>query len=221
MPTSPIDVILNVESEADVQLDSETEVVLKISVENAGPPGAPGPKGDIGSKGDKGDKGDTGDQGPAGADGAPGIDGSPGAPGADGAPGVDGADGADGSSWNPARTTDSNSTASLAVDASEDGVWALGKALHILQVGTDRASRVRLYTNEAKRNADAARAIGTDPTTNAGCLLDIVTTGVMILDLSPVVLAYSEDGEVAYRVTNMSGGASTVAVDIVKYVLEA
>src|SRR5206468_8981843 len=80
------------------------------------------------------------------------------------------------------------STASLAASASENDSVTIFKGSVGLSVTTNRAARVRAYSTSAHRTADAARAAGTDPTGNHGCLLDVVTTGsILTIDLAPLV----------------------------------
>jgi hypothetical protein len=118
-----------------------------------------------------------------------------------------------------ARTSITWTTGSLANNASESDDETLAKACQAYSITTDRAARVRAYSTSAHRTADAARAAGTDPTGNHGCLLDVVTTGAMLtVDLSPVVDLVNMDGTPAttiyFAITNVSGSTSTVQVSI-------
>ena len=97
--------------------------------------------------------------GPAGPAGPPGADGAPGPPGT-----------------GFTRQTTTFTTASLAANAGESGTLTLAKGYRLLKLMTTRPARVRLYTTAAKRDADVARPIGTAPTGDHGCLLDLVTT---------------------------------------------
>lgn len=119
----------------------------------------------------------------------------------------------------PARQEATYTTASLADAAAESGSVTLGKSYRVLRVEADRACRVRLYTTAAKRDADGARAVGADPNGDHGCVLDVVLTGAMLsLELSPQANGSSGDDpatSTAYiTVTNLSGGASTVAATL-------
>lgn len=128
------------------------------------------------------------------------------------------------------RTTATITTASLASDASETGHVTLAKSYRLLRVAMDRAARLELYTTDAKRDADAGRAQGTDPTGDHGVVLDVALgggdyTGILDLDLVPEVLGASlEDApstSIPYRVTNLSGSASPVAVTLTYQEIEA
>jgi hypothetical protein len=88
---------------------------------------------------------------------------------------------------------------------------ASGYRLHTIE--TDRACRVRLYTTSAKRTADAARSVGTDPTGDHGLMFEFVATGAVDYDLSPLVDGYCPTGtDVYYAIENRSGSTSTVEV---------
>lgn len=118
------------------------------------------------------------------------------------------------------RTTASITTASLASLAAESGTVTLAKGYRLLQLQTDRPARVRLYTTAAKRDADAARALGANPTAgDHGLMLEVVTaTGVLTLDLSPTVDGFNGDttpsSTVYYAVTNLDTATGTVTVTL-------
>ena len=118
------------------------------------------------------------------------------------------------------RATATHTTASLAAAASEAGAIALAKSYHLLSITTDRPCRVRLYATVAQRDADAARAIGTDPTGNHGLMLEYVSTaGVLAATLSPAVdgtnLEAVPTSAVPISIQNLSGSTSTVQVGFV------
>jgi len=98
---------------------------------------------------------------------------------------------ADGVTWDDAVVTRASmnfSTASLAANASENDNVTMPRQAKLYSVATNRPARVRAYSTSAHRTADASRAVGTDPTGNHGCLLDLVTTAAMLtIDLSPMV----------------------------------
>jgi hypothetical protein len=119
-----------------------------------------------------------------------------------------------------------HSTASLAAGASENGVVAIAKATEVLRVATNRPARVRLYVTAAKRDADAARPVGTDPTGDHGLCLEVVTvTGELELDLNPAALVWDgdavPDANIAYRIENRDAGAGVVTVTLTHVVEEA
>jgi len=88
----------------------------------------------------------------------------------------------------------------------------------LLNISTDRACRVRLYTTAAKRTADLARPIGTDVdiSTDHGLVFEYVSTGAITdYDLSPLVDGYNPAGgtSVYYSIQNRSGSLGTVVVE--------
>jgi hypothetical protein len=115
----------------------------------------------------------------------------------------------------PQRGTVSKTTASLAAGASEAGTIDLGRSYRLMTISTSAPARVRLYTTTAKRDADAARALGTDPTGDHGLMLEVASTPtVLAMDLSPTVDGFTTGGSTAvpYTVTNASGSAAAIAV---------
>ena len=108
-------------------------------------------------------------------------------------------------------------TASLANNATEDTTVTLKPGYRLLKVETDVAARVRVYDSTANRTADAARAVGTDPTGEHGVILDFVTTaGNLAWWLNPVVDGYTTAGTdtVPLAITNVSGSTDTVTVTL-------
>jgi Collagen triple helix repeat (20 copies) len=118
------------------------------------------------------------------------------------------------------RSTATWTTASLANNAVGSGTVTIAAGYRMLQVSTDKAARVRLYTSTGKRDADVARPVGTDPSGDHGLMLEYVTTAsVLAADLSPQVDAFTHDGgaSVPYAVTNLSGTTGTI-MTILNYV---
>jgi uncharacterized protein DUF4082 len=89
-----------------------------------------------------------------------------------------------GGSTAPSRQTATITTASLANNAQETGTVTLAKGYRLLRLTTDKAARVRLYSTTAKRDADLARAVGTDPTGDHGVMFDFVTTAPPVTNQS-------------------------------------
>ena len=123
------------------------------------------------------------------------------------------------------RSTVTGTTSSLA-DAAEADLDITGfKAYTLLTITTDRAARVRLYVNNATRTADAARAEGVDPTSDAGLIAEVITTGADTVIISPGAYGFNLESSptttIPCRVTNKSGSASTVKVDLNILQLEA
>ena len=124
-----------------------------------------------------------------------------------------------------ARDTETYTTASLANNASENGTVPLGKTFMLVKISTTVAARVRVYTTAAYRTADAARAIGTEPTGEHGLVAEVVTTsGNLSIDLAPFAFGGSLEStpvsDISIAVENRSGGASAVGVTFTFLMME-
>lgn len=116
-------------------------------------------------------------------------------------------------------------TGALGNAAVETGAVALGRLTRLLRVAANRACRVRIYGTAAQRDADLARAVGTDPTGNHGLMLEVVLTAALLsLDLSPHATVANMDvatsGNVYYTIQNQ-GAAGAVAVSFTRQTLES
>jgi len=116
------------------------------------------------------------------------------------------------------RATKAGTTGSLA-DAAQENLDITGfKGYALLKVQTDRAARVRIYTDAASRTADASRAEGTDPTADAGVIAEVITTGAQTVIISPGAFGFNNESTptttIPCRITNKSGGTSTVVVTL-------
>ena len=125
----------------------------------------------------------------------------------------------------PTRSTKTGNTNSLA-DAAEADLDITGfKAYALLAITTDRAARVRLYVSAATRTADASRAEGVDPTSDAGLIAEVITTGSETVTISPGAYGFNLESTptttIPCRVTNKSGGTATVQVTLNILQLEA
>jgi len=123
------------------------------------------------------------------------------------------------------RSSVTGTTGSLA-DAAEADLDITGfKSYALLTITTDRAARVRLYVSAATRTADASRAEGVDPTSDAGLIAEVITTGADTVIISPGAYGFNLESSptttIPCRVTNKSGGTSTVQVDLNILQLEA
>lgn len=123
------------------------------------------------------------------------------------------------------RGTVTGTTSSLA-DAAEADLDITGfKSYALLTITTDRAARVRLYVSDATRLADASRAEGVDPTSDAGLIAEVITTGAETVIISPGAYGFNLESSptttIPCRVTNKSGSTSTVQVDLNILQLEA
>lgn len=79
------------------------------------------------------------------------------------------------------------STVTLAAGAHNSIYPVLGITFRLLTIQTSKPARVRVYSTDAARIADGARAVGTDPASDAGVILEYVTTDTATHSLSPVV----------------------------------
>ena len=123
------------------------------------------------------------------------------------------------------RGSVTGTTSSLA-DAAEADLDITGfKSYMLLTITTDRAARVRLYVSAATRTADASRAEGVDPTSDAGLIAEVITTGADTVIISPGAYGFNLESSpttnIPCRVTNKSGSTSTVQVDLNILQLEA
>jgi hypothetical protein len=135
------------------------------------------------------------------------------------------ADQTGGGGGSQSRSTATGTTGSIA-DAAEEDLDITGfKSYALLTITTDVAARVRLYTTGAARTADAARAEGTDPTSDAGLIAEVITTGAETVTISPGAIGFNLEGTptttIPCRVTNKSGSTGTVQVDLNILQLEA
>jgi len=123
------------------------------------------------------------------------------------------------------RGTVTGTTSSLA-DAAEADLDITGfKSYALLAITTDRAARVRLYVSDATRTADASRAEGVDPTSDAGLIAEVITTGADTVIISPGAYGFNLESTptttIPCRVTNKSGVTATVQVTLNILQLEA
>ena len=125
----------------------------------------------------------------------------------------------------PSRSPPIGATSSLA-DAAQADLDITGfKSYTLMAITTDKAARVRLYVNAATRTADAARAEGVDPTSDAGLIAEVITTGAETVIISPGAIGFNLEStpttNIPCRVTNKSGSTGTVQVGLTILQLEA
>lgn len=122
-----------------------------------------------------------------------------------------------GSAWT--RETVTITTASLNAAEQEAGTVHLAPGFRLYAITTDVSARVRLYTDAAKRDADAARLISTPPGADIGLVLDYLTTyDFKGGDLSPLVDGFdgkaTPDGVIPYLIDNMESVPNPVTVTL-------
>jgi hypothetical protein len=112
------------------------------------------------------------------------------------------------------RTTVVGSSSSLADGASENvDITGASKGYLLYKIQTNEPARVRIYTDQASRTADAARAEGFPATAGNGLIAEVITTTPnQIYILSPVVVGFNNEStpttSIFLRITN-KGGYST------------
>jgi hypothetical protein len=112
-------------------------------------------------------------------------------------------------------------TASLAAGVNEQLTVALGKSFNLLSVQVDKKCRVELYANAAKRTADVARPIGTDPTPGSshGVVCDFALTSAQTFICSPVIDGANMESvpvvDIPYTITNIALTAQAITVTFV------
>jgi hypothetical protein len=116
------------------------------------------------------------------------------------------------------RTTQTKTTASLALNATETGVIALNKTFTAVKVTLDRAARLQLYSTAAARTADASRPVSVPPIpgTNHGVIADWFLDGSsgapLAYECSPAVeganLDSSPVSNIYYRVTMLDSASA-------------
>ena len=125
----------------------------------------------------------------------------------------------------PSRSPPIGATISLADGAEADLDITGFKSYTLMTITTDKAARVRLYVNAATRTADAARAEGIDPTSDAGVIAEVITTGAETVIISPGAIGFNLESSpttnIPCRVTNKSGSTGTVQVGLNILQLEA
>ncbi|MEK9697525.1 MAG: hypothetical protein VW270_17300 [Candidatus Poseidoniales archaeon] len=133
--------------------------------------------------------------------------------------------GGGGGSGLQSRAEKAGTTSSIA-NAAEENLDITGyKGYALMKIQTDRAARVRVYTDAASRTADASRAEGVDPTADAGVIAEVITTGAETVLISPGAIGFNNESTptttIPTRITNKSGGTSTVTVTLTVLQLES
>lgn len=123
------------------------------------------------------------------------------------------------------RATATATTVSLVPGAS-DGVTTitLAKSYRLFSIQTSRPARVRLYDTAAHLAADASRAVGTDPASTAGVMLEYVTADTAAKGLSPIVegvnLEAAPSSSISMAVTNNDAATGTITVTLIWVAME-
>ena len=181
--------------------------------------GSQGVIGFTGSQGIQGIQGLQGTLGYTGSQGVIGYSGSQGILGFTGSQGVLGFTGSQGAGTISSRQTISQTTASIADDATDDISFTAFPGYFVYKISTDAAAWVRLYTDAASRTADSGRTQLEDPSPSSGVLVEVITGGAEDVLISPAIIGFNNENPVTSAipaaVTNLSGGTAAITVDLV------
>lgn len=123
------------------------------------------------------------------------------------------------------RSSKVGTTSVLADDASENLDITGVKSYFVLEISTDYAAWVRLYTDAAARSADSSRDINTDPQPGDGVIAEVVTTGAETVVISPGAIGFNNESTptttIPCRVTNKAGASYAIEVTLKILQLEA
>ena len=112
----------------------------------------------------------------------------------------------------------SGTTSSLADDASAELNITGYKAYSLFKITTDAEAWVRVYVDDASRDADATRSEGEDPTPGSGVIAEVRTSGSESILISPGIMGFNNDNprtdNIYLAVTNRSGAATTITVTL-------
>ena len=112
----------------------------------------------------------------------------------------------------------SGTTASLAADATAELNITGYKAYSLFKVTTDAEAWVRVYVDDASRDADNTRSEGEDPTPGSGVISEVRTSGAQSILISPGIMGFNNDSPrtdtIYLAVTNRSGAATTITVTL-------
>jgi hypothetical protein len=109
-------------------------------------------------------------------------------------------------------------TSSLADDATAELNITGYKAYSLFKIEVDAAAWVRVYTDDASRDADQTRSEGADPSPGSGVIAEVRTTTAESILITPGIMGFNNDSPrtttIYLSVTNRSGSASTVTVTL-------
>ena len=112
----------------------------------------------------------------------------------------------------------SGTTASLGADVTAELNITGYKAYSLFKITTDAEAWVRVYVDDASRDADATRSEGEDPTPGSGVISEVRTSGAQSILISPGIMGFNNDSPrtdtIYLAVTNRSGAATTITVTL-------
>jgi hypothetical protein len=128
------------------------------------------------------------------------------------------------------RTTAAATTSSLTDFTANPGT-ATGnasitgfKGYGLYKIQTSAAAWVVIYDSTASRTSDASRDQNTDPLPGSGIIAEVITSGAQTIKISPGTVGFSDESPVTtaipIKVTNLSGGTTTITVTLTLVCLE-
>ena len=121
------------------------------------------------------------------------------------------------------RNEASATTSSIDNNAYEELTITGHKTYSVLKISTNADAWVRLYVDQASMVADRTRSEGADPVAGGGVIAEVRTNGTAIL--TPAPIGFNNDdpvtGNVYASVTNRSGSATAITVELTLLKLEA
>ena len=112
----------------------------------------------------------------------------------------------------------SGTTASLTADATAELNITGYKAYSLFKITTDAEAWVRVYVDDASRDADTTRSEGEDPNPGSGVISEVRTSGAESILISPGIMGFNNDSprtDIIYlAVTNRSGVETTITVTL-------
>ena len=110
------------------------------------------------------------------------------------------------------------STASLAADVTAELNITGYKAYSLFKITTSAEAWVRVYVDDASRDADATRSEGEDPTPGSGVISEVRTSGAESILISPGIMGFNNDSPrtdtIYLSVTNRSGSSTAITVTL-------
>jgi len=180
----------------------------------------------IGGGGGSGYVGSAGSSGYVGSAGLNGYVGSAGSSGYVGSAGLNGYVGSAGSG--ASRKGALGQTAGIDNNATDIlTISGIAKTYVLLQIETNVAAWVRLYTNSTSQSADISRAQTADPLPGTGIIAEAITSSTsLFVDITPGVIGFnanagSPTSDIYATVTNLSGMHTSVLVNLTVLPLES
>ena len=112
----------------------------------------------------------------------------------------------------------SGTTSSLADDATAELNITGYKAYSLFKITTSAEAWVKVYVDDASRDADATRSEGQDPSPGSGVISEVRTSGAESILISPGIMGFNNDSPrtdaIYLSVTNRSGSATAITVTL-------